>query len=417
MLYISCCHLEELISKMPRILFVATVFSPLAARWIRQLADTEWDVHVFGTHNTIHPLLRAENITVHVYAIGRVENEGRCYVREYRDRWPFVRGRYRIRKLFPLLSHLMFSDSSEYLLKIIRNIKPDFIHSLKMQNEVYMTFDAFQKLPISMRPKWIYSVWGSDIYLNRHLPDHIRIIETVLPDIDYLFADNPRDIDLALEHGFQGVVLGIMPTGGGYPIHQMRQKIVNPPSKRRVIAIKGYQGLRTGQVITALEAIKLCGAIFSGYCIVIHSAIGTYASGYIDQVRSLAQEVSVKCQISIQFLPYSPPDSIWELLAQSRIHLAISKSDGTPNAMLEAMAVGAFPIQSDTGGLESWIESGKNGYLVPYDDVNRIAEAIIHALKDDHLVDQAAIKNYALTEERLDYDKLRDQVLNIYNNL
>lgn len=409
-------HGSSEVARIMRILFVATLFSPLAARWISQLANTEWDVHVFGRNDIVHPLFRARNITIHT--IRAVENSGNCTLKRHWDLYPWTtRGRMRLKKVLPQIARLLIKEPQDHLLNIIRNLKPDLVHSLKMQSEAYLTADALQHLQPIERPKWMYSVWGSDIYLNRHFPDKLERIQSLLPRIDYLMADNPRDVSLALEHGFQGKVLGVFPTGGGYPLAQMRQHVVTSPSQRRVIAVKGYQSKHGGQALTALEAIKHCGARFDGYRIVIHSAIGTYASAHLEQVREAAEELSRLCDVPVEFLPYSPPETIWKLFSQSRIALAISNSDGTPNAMLEAMSVGAFPIQSDTGGLEHWIESGRNGYLVPFDDVSAISKALTHALEDDSLVDQAAGNNYALTEEHLDYDIVRRQVLGVYAHI
>lgn len=190
-----------------------------------------------------------------------------------------------------------------------------------------------------------------------------------------------------------------------------------PTSKRKTIALKGYQIDSAGQALIALQAIKRCGSKLQGYKLEIHSAIGTYASAHYEQVRQSAEEAARKCMLDVDFLPYGPPETIWSLFGRSRIALAISKSDGTPNAMLEAMCMGAFPIQSDTGGLDYWIQSGNNGYLVPFDDVDRISQAIASAVEDDDLVDHAAHQNYEITQERLEYETVRSQVLAVYDDV
>jgi hypothetical protein len=40
---------------------------------------------------------------------------------------------------------------------------------------------------------------------------------------------------------------------------------------------------------------------------------------------------------------------VLEIMGQSVLHIGNSISDGMPNALLEAMGMGAFPIQSNPG--------------------------------------------------------------------
>lgn len=180
---------------MPRILFIATLHSSLAARWITQLANTEWDVHVFGIDNEIHPLFCSDNITVH--SILKAKNPGSCKVVRHPDLYPFQRGRYRLEKL-PRLAQLLRVDPASTLSSLILELQPDCIHSLKMQHEAYLTYNALQQLPSQQHAPWLYSVWGSDIYFHRRFPEHLERISRVLEQVDYLLADNPRDISLAL---------------------------------------------------------------------------------------------------------------------------------------------------------------------------------------------------------------------------
>ena len=79
--------------------------------------------------------------------------------------------------------------------------------------------------------------------------------------------------------------------------------------------------------------------------------------------------------------------------------IAVSISDGTPNTMLEAMAMGACPVQSDTGSTAEWIDNGENGLLVPPEDVGVIESAIRRVVSDDELVLRADRLNEALVRQ------------------
>lgn len=398
---------------MRRLLFVVPLHSPHAARWVSQLANTEWDVHLFGTGSNINPLFFGQNITVHT--VWPLKSSQGIRNRVHRDLWPFfLRGRGTIKSTLPMIARFVMKELSERLADIITDLQPSIVHSLKMDSS-RLVYDAFQYLAPNARPKWVYSIWGRGDILAEDQP--IEKTQALLQAVDYLMADNPRDLQIATEYGFTGQVLGVFPTGGGYPLHIMRRNLTNVPSKRRTIALKGYQAPESGQAITALEAIGMCKEHLQGYRLVIHSAKATHAFENFEVVKSKAIAVAKACDISVEILPYSPIETIWNLFCQSRVSLAISVSDGTPNTLLEAMAVGAFPIQSNTGGLEQWVDSGKNGFLVPFDDPCAIADALRNGITNDGLVDSAAQINQQLTNERLEWGIVTRKVLDIYEHI
>ena len=85
--------------------------------------------------------------------------------------------------------------------------------------------------------------------------------------------------------------------------------------------------------------------------------------------------------------------------------------------MLEAMVMGAFPIQSDTVSTAEWITHGDNGLLVPAEDPVAIAAAIRRALSDYALVDRAAEINARITSERIDRTVIQPQVIAVYEKV
>jgi glycosyltransferase involved in cell wall biosynthesis len=104
-------------------------------------------------------------------------------------------------------------------------------------------------------------------------------------------------------------------------------------------------------------------------------------------------------------------------MGRSRIAISSGLTDGTPNAMLEAMIMGAFPVQSDTISTAEWIDDGQNGFLIPPEDPQAIAGAIRKALTDDRLVNGAAELNERLTAARCDYNIIQPQVIAMYEKV
>ena len=381
-----------------RLLFIAILHSPHTARWISQIADLGWDIHIFGHDEQVHPML--VNVTIH-------------RARPVRKRWPFKRGEYRLRRI-PYVRDILFPSVSTEIAALIRQLQPDCIHSLMFAGEV---LEAKRLLGDKLSCKWIYSSWGSDVFFENHMPQRREYLKRIFASVDYYISDCQRDVEIARSCGFKGEVLGVFPVTGAYQLSQMLQyRSTMPPSQRNIVTFKGYQNF-AGKALTTLEAIQLAADSLKPYQVVIHSAVGTWASERFEEVKAQADKVALSEGLNISFMPYSPVEAMWELFGRSRMSIAISASDGTPNTMLESMVMGAFPIQSDTSAASEWIDDGVNGAIVPHDDPKAVAQAIRRAVTENALVDRAAEINLRLAEKRLDTSVIVPQVHAMYNRV
>jgi len=385
-----------------RILFVTLGESVHVARWIKQLEGQDWDIHVFpySAHDGVHPEL--ENVTVH-NLVQRPKQYTPATVRQTGLSWPLRRGR---RSATALIQNFDRFKQPARLARLIRDLRPDVIHSLEMQRCSYLTLMSCKRLNGHRLPPWIYSSWGSDIFFFGRRPDHEPKIREVLSTCDYFIADCQRDVQLARDFGLRGEVLGVFPVSGGFDLQQMRQLGSGiPVAARKVIAVKGYQNEDWGgRALVALEALKMIAAQLKDFEVVIYSAT--------DDVRQRAE--SLAQEINIKVLPHCPSQEIVKLMGRARISIGIGLTDGTPISMLEAMIMGAFPIQSDTVSTAEWIRDGENGLLVPPEEPDVIARAIQRALTDDKLVEKAARINADIAAERLDQDLIRPRVIEAY---
>jgi glycosyltransferase involved in cell wall biosynthesis len=88
----------------------------------------------------------------------------------------------------------------------------------------------------------------------------------------------------------------------------------------------------------------------------------------------------------------TPHSQMLKHFSDARIYLGISLSDGISTSLLEAMATGCYPIQTDTSCANEWLHE-KSGSLVSFKSINSITTALVNALLSNELVDQAAIYN------------------------
>jgi len=390
-----------------RILFVALGESVHVARWIKQLEGQDWDIHLFphSAYDGIHPEL--ENVTVH-NLVRRPKQYISATVRQTGLDWPLPRGR---RSATALIQNFNHFKQPVRLARLIHRLRPDVIHSLEMQRCGYLTLTSRNQLNGNRLPPWIYSSWGSDIFFFGRRSDHQPKIREVLSMCDYFIPDCERDVQLARDFGLRGEVLGVFPVSGGFDLHQMKQFGSGIPiADRKVIAIKGYQSEEWGgRALNALEALRMIAAQLEDFEVVVYSAT--------EDVRQHAENLAQDIGIKLSVLPQSHSHEIVKLMGRARIAIGIGLADGTPVAMLEAMIMGAFPVQSDTVSTAEWIRDGENGLLVPPEQPEAIARAIQRALSDDELVEKAARINADIAAERLDQDVIRPRVIEIYKQI
>jgi glycosyltransferase involved in cell wall biosynthesis len=72
-----------------------------------------------------------------------------------------------------------------------------------------------------------------------------------------------------------------------------------------------------------------------------------------------------------------------DLLACPSIRTDSGSSDGIPNVVLEAMALGTPVVATDAGGIPEVVRPGETGYRVPQRDPRALADALAAALADE----------------------------------
>lgn len=322
-------------------------------------------------------------------------------------RWPLPRGETRVATLLERMER--YSPPAR-LARLIDELRPDIVHSLEMQLGGYLTWQARQRT-VSPFPTWVYSSWGSDLFYFGRMPDHQRRIRDVLTHCDYLITDCRRDVQSARDLGFVGELLGIYPVGGGFELAKMRSfRQAASVAARPLIAVKGYNGGQfEARGLVAIEALRRCAQLLQDYEVVVYSAAPEVAAALEDLKRT--------CGVQARVLPQSLHSDILQLMGRSRIAIGLGMSDGSPNTLLEAIIMGAFPIQSDTISTGEWIESGRNGFLVPPENPEAVAAAIRCALADSSLVEHAAEINMRIADERLDRERICREVVSLYERV
>lgn len=387
-----------------KILFVAMSDSVHTARWISQIADEGHELHLFPSYDlgTVRKDLR--NITVHhsFYAKNSLSfgsnTVGRGLIVSSPALAKLCRG---------LINNLLPDYRVNQLVRLINELKPDIIHSLEFQGAGYLTARAKQKIKRNF-PYWITTCWGSDLHYFGRFPMHMAKIKQVLMGCDGYLCESRRDAELAKSFGFKKEIFPILPGAGGFDLAEIKKLRRRASSLRNLILVKGYQGW-AGRANIAIAAIAKCASLLTGKEIMMYSSV--------ESSRVAAVQLEKETGVHIKIVPEGTGHTeIMRLQALARFSIGLSITDGVPNSMLEAMAMGSLPIQSFTSCADEWIEDGVNGLLVPPEDVAAVEKAIRRALVDDALLEAAAFVNERIVKERLDENKIRPQVVKLYTH-
>ena len=100
----------------------------------------------------------------------------------------------------------------------------------------------------------------------------------------------------------------------------------------------------------------------------------------VDEVRERVSALDV--QDSVVLLGKIPRSQIKGLLDDSSCLVLPSRSEGLGLVLLEAAARGRAAVASDVGGIPEVVEDGRTGSLVPPEDPERLAEALVGLLRD-----------------------------------
>jgi glycosyltransferase involved in cell wall biosynthesis len=99
---------------------------------------------------------------------------------------------------------------------------------------------------------------------------------------------------------------------------------------------------------------------------------------------------------------------------RAAVVVLVSRMEGLPNVVLEAMAHGKTVIATPVGGIPSLIEDGRTGFLVPVGDAAALRATIKRALADPELRRRVGASARARVAEYCSWDRVTEQTLQVY---
>lgn len=394
-----------------KLLIVAMPESVHTARWILQLLDQGWTIYLFPSNFYLepHPLLRERIDRRYAWAryFGARLRPGKihlCGVFDFGLRLPKTR-----RRLGNLLIHFIVQFvphfHQRHLNSVIRRFRPDLVHSLEFQLAGAICLDA--KRTLKKFPRWIATNWGSDIFLFGKLPWSKPKVLEILKECDVYSCECERDVTLARELGFKGQVWPVLPNTGGFDFEVIeRIRNAHRLRPRNIIALKGYNGW-SGRAVFIVEAFKRNASLLKDYKIVCFS--------WNEDTRIALELARQQVGLDYELIPHESNHSdILHILAQSVLYIGGGISDGISTSCLEAMAMGAFPLQAASACCSEWFQEGVSGLKFNPENIDQTAEVLQRVLRDREFRDRARDINDMIVRDRLERNTLRKAVIDCY---
>jgi hypothetical protein len=279
----------------------------------------------------------------------------------------------------------------------------NYIHAIELQGAAYL----YDLLPeqIQDRTSLIVTNYGSDIQYFQDIPEHQEKIRSVLSKADFYSAECQRDYESALKLGFKGKFLPCIPNAGGFKNEIFELNLV-PSNERNLIMAKCYGGtFGLGELI--IDALEIFLRNNTDVKIVMYSV----TDDLLNKSKNL--RVAFPNQVVIYTVREKIPRyQILDYLSKSRIYIGASRSDGISTSFLEALCLGAFPIQTDTSCANEWIELGFFGSIIQ-PDTSEIFTAINVNYFNKEL-ENKRIQNLESAKRYLSYDLIQSQAIKFY---
>lgn len=393
----------------PRILFIGLAENSHTHSWIDLLKDERFNVRLFARPSGVPP----DSWKVRTY-VTQLEHRRHdpatrnCIYPASR----FLRSA-KIRKA-RYLDSTAFDDLEPYwLARIVKEWKPDIVHSLGLVQGGEVFFQALQKYNLQGISSWVLQTrGGSDLTLPRFNPKRRPELAAIINACDQVICDNEVDLQIARDLGArpdQIASIAPVPGTGGIDLEPLRATWPGAPSTRRAILWPKAYDSAWGKMLGIFEGLKLCWSRIQPCEIHMLSLNADSWLWYWTLPEEIRNASHPRERV--------PRSEVLDLMPQSRIMLAPALTDGVPNSMYEAMACGAFPIVSPLETLLPLVKAEENVLfartLYPHD----VAEALTRAMNDDQLVDGAATRNLELVNRVANRQTIRTRVIEYYEQL
>lgn len=300
--------------------------------------------------------------------------------------------------------------------KEVQKFKPDIVHAMEALAYGF-TLAMCGKFPKVLTP------WGNDVFLD---PFQSKIagflVKKGLEKADVISSNHPT-LGNYLEKTFNisstkadcfswGLDLNIFNPFKKEEAEQLRKKLQIPENADIIISNRRFSEYWGGRyVIYSLPFILKENP--NTYFIILR---GSGESDFFREMKGYAEKTGISK--NIRFIDERISEqNMAVFLNLASVFISAAFTDMLSISVLEGMACGAVPVVSDLESYRTRINDGENGYLIPIKNSEKIAEKIIHLLKNPLLRKKMSEQNWEIIRKNDDWKLCAPKMLSLYEKL
>jgi glycosyltransferase involved in cell wall biosynthesis len=134
---------------------------------------------------------------------------------------------------------------------------------------------------------------------------------------------------------------------------------------------------------------------------------------YFAELQALVRDL----KLSDRFRFAGGVKNLREHLSLADIFVLPSRSEGFSNAIVEAMAASLPVVATNVGGNSEAVQNGVSGVIVPPEDSDALAAAIVDLLSDPAKARQMGVEGKRLVAEKFTTEAMMTQITHVYGSL
>jgi glycosyltransferase involved in cell wall biosynthesis len=208
-------------------------------------------------------------------------------------------------------------------------------------------------------------------------------------------------------HGLNADFAGLLAADGASPQSNGRFRVL---AVGRLVAKKGFDILVEALAVLAARGVPF-EAVIVGHTAPLEPDVGPRLEQAIAE-RGLAGRVRLVSSMTQAEL-YAEYRSASAFCLPCRI-AGSGDRDGIPNVMVEAMACGTPVVSTEVSGIPELVVSGESGLLVPPEDADAVATALLRLYRDPALADRLGAEAAETVRSRFDGDRLAVELATLF---
>lgn len=288
---------------------------------------------------------------------------------------------------------------------LIRRVRPDYVLGYTIKPVIYGSLAAWlARVPnrYALVTGLGYAFTGEASGKRGLLRNLIqKLYRFALSKTDKVFFQNPDDEMLFRQLGLLSTdIPSFVVNGSGVDVSSYAvAPLPEQPSFLLIARLLGDKGIR--EYVKAAELVKN-----------EYSQASFKLVGWIDDNPDSIGEEELDEWVEAGALEFMGKlDDVRPAIAGCAVYVLPSYREGTPRTVLEAMAMGRPVITTDAPGCRETVVDGENGFLVPVQNADELASAMIRFIEEPRLVMRMGKRSRKIAEKKYDVRKVNECML------